>query len=175
MPSAWATAAPSLSDNQPDTTLARASTCYGYRPIACPNPSLPCLCWLWCAADHGWLTLLWHILGPSQCSTPSQLLNLSAWFLVAGWWGAAATRHQCLWNEVKREVSPQPDPFVFIHNHSYCSFAFIYWDAALKEWPTLLGVVHIRLILLYNDILICTMWTVAYRWGLCHRNACGML
>lgn len=70
--------------------------------------------------------------------------------------GAAATRHQCLWNEVKREVSPQPDPFVFMHNHSHCSNAFLYSDTGLHKWPTLLGVMPNRLMLLYNDILICT-------------------
>ncbi len=77
--SACATDVPSLGDRQPDTTPARESTCQGCMHSASLNPAFPCLCWLWCGADHGWLTLLSHILGLSSCSTPSLLVNVLVW------------------------------------------------------------------------------------------------
>lgn len=58
LPSACATAAPSLSDRQPHTSPARVSTCHSCGLVAGHRPALPCLCWLWFGADHGWLTVL---------------------------------------------------------------------------------------------------------------------
>lgn len=104
---AWAT------DRQPDTTQARVGSCHGCRHVAGPCSALPRLCWSW-SSDSAVAHPRSCCMTLPSCSTPSQLVNFSAWLLVAGgWWGAAATQHQCLWNEVKREVSPQPDPFCF--------------------------------------------------------------
>lgn len=91
----------------PDTTAVRETACQllqvHYLFFACSPLSISVVVLVQC----------WSRLTDSQVCTHAPPILVSSCFCpVRGGSraGAAAIRHQCLWNEVKREVSPEPDP-----------------------------------------------------------------
>lgn len=81
--------------------------------------------WLACSALPHTIVARPHPQAPLSASKYFRLSVGGGRVGVDGGGGSAATGHHCLWNEVKREDSPQPAPFCF-HSQSLPLFTYVY-------------------------------------------------